>query len=349
LLNPFQSVSTDNYGAFVAKLLFNSLPANVGVSPSSGSGATQTFTLQFSDPSGATNLTCVSVLFSTSASSSTACLVTYTRAQNALALLTDAGAAPGTSITPGSGTQQNSQCQLNGANSSVSSAGTLLTLNLAIAFKSAFNGAKTVYLQATNPAGSTSWTVKGTWTVPAAVVVGVNTVSVSPASGAGLQQTFTLHYSDGAGATDLSSVWIWFNASTSTTVGSCLAYYSRPSNTLYVINDAGTAWSSTSVGSSVTLSNSQCSVNAASTSVSSAGTDLVLTLPVTFTSAFSGANPLFSPGFVARRVRRPWIRGARRSARAGVLGQYVEHGGGALWAAQRRRRGLIRSPQQKAG
>ena len=50
-----------------------------------------------------------------------------------------------------------------------------------------------------------------------------------------------------------------------------------------------------------------------------------------------GANPHFSPGFVARRVRRPWIRGARRSARGGVLGQYVEHGD----QAQRRRHGLI--------
>jgi hypothetical protein len=51
---------------------------------------------------------------------------------------------------------------------------------------------------------------------------------------------------------------------------------------------------------------------------------------------------LFSPGFVARRVRRPWIRGARRSVSRGVLGHYVEHGGGALWAAQQSRRGLAR-------
>jgi len=59
------------------------------------------------------------------------------------------------------------------------------------------------------------------------------------------------------------------------------------------------------------------------------------------------SSPHISPGFVARRVRRPWIRGARRSARAGVLEQYVEHGGGALWAAQRRRRGLIASRSRK--
>jgi hypothetical protein len=48
-------------------------------------------------------------------------------------------------------------------------------------------------------------------------------------------------------------------------------------------------------------------------------------------------RPDFSHPFVARRVRRLWIRGARWSARGGILGQYVEHDG----RAQRSRHGLI--------
>jgi hypothetical protein len=55
-------------------------------------------------------------------------------------------------------------------------------------------------------------------------------------------------------------------------------------------------------------------------------------------------NLHFSSGFVARRVRRPWIRGARRSARGGVLGQYVEHGD----QAQRRRHSLITRRSRKS-
>ena len=43
------------------------------------------------------------------------------------------GAAAGT-ITPGSGSQQNSQCTLSGTGSSVSSAGNVLTLTLALGF-----------------------------------------------------------------------------------------------------------------------------------------------------------------------------------------------------------------------
>jgi hypothetical protein len=295
LINPLQSASTDGYATFVAKVVLNVLPANIGVTPSSGSGATQTFTLQFSDPAGATDLTSVSVLFNTSASSSGACVVTYSRAQNALALLTDAGSAPGTSIIPGSGTQQNSQCQLNGAGSSVSSVGPILTLNLAMAFSSAFTGAKTAYLQATNPAGSTGWAAKGTWTVPVPVVVGVNAVSVSPASGSGLQQTFTLYSSDVAGATDLTMLAVWFNASfANTSANSCLFYYYPPANTLYLMNDAGTAWlAPMSVGSSATYANRQCSINLAATSANLSGTDLVLTVPVTFASTYGGAKNVY--------------------------------------------------------
>ena len=52
---------------------------------------------------------------------------------------------------------------------------------------------------------------------------------------------------------------------------------------------------------------------------------------------------LFSHRFVARRVRRRWIRGARSSARGGVLEQYVEHGE----QAQRSRRGLIARRSRK--
>ena len=40
----------------------------------------------------------------------------------------------------------------------------------------------------------------------------------------------------------------------------------------------------------------------------------------------SVSNPLFSPGGEAKCVRGPSVQGARRSARGGVLEQYVEHG-----------------------
>ena len=60
-----------------------------------------------------------------------------------------------------------------------------------------------------------------------------------------------------------------------------------------LLNDAGNAWSSAAVGSGGTLANSQCSINAGTTSVSLSGTDLMLTLPVTFTAAYGGAKNVY--------------------------------------------------------
>jgi hypothetical protein len=95
------------------------------------------------------------VLFNSSASTVAACSVTYDRARNGLALLTDAGQLPAASITPGSGTQQNLQCILNGAGSSVVLSGQTLTLNLALTFLPAFSGTKNIYMRAISPFAST--------------------------------------------------------------------------------------------------------------------------------------------------------------------------------------------------
>ncbi len=290
LVNPYQSVNTDNYAAFVTKIVFpTSGPAVLGVAPSSGTGLAQTFSLQFSDVSGAADITGVAILINTSTAVAGACSVTYVPSQNVLALLTDAGTAPGASITPGSGSQQNSQCTLNGAGSSVTLAGTTLTLNLSLTFQSAFAGSKIVYLQAANPAGSTGWLAKGSWTVQA---VTVTAVSVSPSSGSGSSQAFAFQFSDAAGAADITAVAVSFN-SNSSTVGACTVSYVRAQNTLALLTDSGAAPGTTIVPGGGTEQNSQCTLNGAGSSVSTSGNLLTLTLSLTFQAAFQGAKNIY--------------------------------------------------------
>ena len=141
LLNPYQSGVVGEYGAFVTKLELGPAPVNQGVTPNSGGGASQTFGFQFSTPGGITNLTTASVLFNSTPNVASGCSVIYIPATNTLSLLTDSGSPPAGSITPGSGTQQNSQCILNGVGSSVSAADNILTLNLAISFLPPMAGA----------------------------------------------------------------------------------------------------------------------------------------------------------------------------------------------------------------
>jgi hypothetical protein len=73
-----------------------------------------------------------------------------------------------------------------------------------------------------------------------------------------------------------------------------MIYYAKATNQLYFLNDAGTAWSSpVAPGTAMTLSNSQCSLNVAAASVTPSGTNLTLSLPVTFTPAYAGLKSTY--------------------------------------------------------
>jgi hypothetical protein len=170
LRNAYQSADADNYGAFLTVVDSGAAPVNQAVTPGSGGGVSQTFRFQFSDSSGPSDLTTVSALFNSSPNTANACSVVYSPAANSLSLLTDSGAAPASSLAPGSGTQQNSRCVLNGAGSSVSTAGNVLTLNLAITFLPPMAGPANIYVQSADLSASTGWALSGTWTIPAMIV-----------------------------------------------------------------------------------------------------------------------------------------------------------------------------------
>jgi hypothetical protein len=179
------------------------------------------------------------------------------------------------------------------ASSNVTTSGTSLVLNLVLTFKPSFAGVKTIYMDAGGSGGSSGWPARGTWTVPSSPVV--SAVSVVPASGSGAQQTFSLQYSDSAGFADFSTTWVWFTASFGgNTANACLLYYNRPINTLYLITDGGYYWlPGATPGSATTLGNSQCTVDMASSSVTTSGTGLVLNLALTFKLSFGGLKNVY--------------------------------------------------------
>ncbi|MEO5926832.1 MAG: SBBP repeat-containing protein [Bryobacteraceae bacterium] len=122
-----------------------------------GSGGAATVTAQFSHPSGAASLTNVAVLLSRTASIDFACDVSYDRVTNILTLANNVLASGGTNLTPGSGTAQNTQCQLNGAGSGAVLVGNTLTLTLSLVLDVGFPGNNTVYLYASDVNVNTGW------------------------------------------------------------------------------------------------------------------------------------------------------------------------------------------------
>jgi len=267
------------------------------VSPSSGTGTSQTFTLRYADTAGATDLTTawtwINATFATSAANS--CLFNYTRASNTLALLNDAGTANLIGTLGSGGTLQNNQCTISLAGSAAVVSGNGLTLTVPVTFSPTYAGTKTIFMYAANGAGTNSaWQPRGTWTVPGGAPAVVTADSVTPNTGSGASQPFTFQYGDSAGATDLATVWTWINATFATSAAnSCLFNYTRASNTLALLNDAGTANFIGTLGSGGTLQNSQCTISLAGSTVVVSGNALTLTVPVTFAPTYAGTKTIF--------------------------------------------------------
>ena len=273
---------THGRGAFV---LNAPAPEAISVTPNSGSGAAQTFSAVYSDSLGAADLAQVFVRFSADLSSpASSCIVRYTQSTHLLSLRDDAGVwQPGLPL-PGGGVLQNSQCAVDVGASSVSMAGNTLTLNAAMTFTLSYGGLKNTYLNAVSALGpGTGFVLRGTWTVPSAAI---DAISVSPNAGAGITQLFTLAYSDSAGvAADLKRAMVRFGAST---LNACVVDYNAIAATVRLFDDSGVPGSPATLGNPGTLSNSQCSLDLATSSATPNGNDLTLALKITFLPAFAG-------------------------------------------------------------
>jgi hypothetical protein len=258
--------------------------AATSISPSSGMGSSQTFTALFSDSMGATSdLRVARVRFG--ASTIAACVVDYNAMTGQVRLLDDAGVPP--PFGPFSGTLANSQCTVDLGQSGATPNGANLTLNLHVTFKPAFLGWQPIYLRANSNFGAatTGWVWRGTWYAG----TNVQAISVTPNSGSGSTQTFTLAYSDAEGVTaDLKAARVRFvglglNAAT------CLVDYNAMIDQVRIQDDAGNWGAFTSFGAGI-LSNNRCVLDLAQSSAVPSGTNLTLTLRLAFTPAFIGSH-----------------------------------------------------------
>jgi hypothetical protein len=278
----------------------------VSVSPSVGSGLTQTFTFTLDDPNGYADLAVVNVLINDSLDGIQGCYVAFapTSATSGYLYLVDdagdGGYASGSPISlPSNGTMQNGQCTISGTGSAVSANGKTLTLRLAITFSSSFAGNRVFYVAArNNSTGNSGWQALGTWNVSGPAPTGPAVGGVSPARSATTGQTFTFTFTDTNGYADLAVVNVLTNNSLDG-IGACYLAFAptgATSGQLYLVDDAGDggyiAGSPISVPSNSTLQNSQCTISAGGSSVSASGNTLTLNLAITFSSSFAG-NQVF--------------------------------------------------------
>jgi len=267
-------------------------PSVISLSPRAGTGLTQTFSMVYSDPNGLSDLIGVLVLFNNSVKLSDACAAIYVPGTDQMYLYNDAGTGLSAGVTPGSPAKvSNSQCTLEGSGSSFGTSGNNLTVNAALTFSGTFVGSKNAYLYAVGKTHTSGWVKEGVW-IPSSLGPPLD-VSISPSSGTGLTQTFSAVYSDPDGLADLSDVVVLFNASLRVS-NACAVVYIRQANQLYLYNDAGTGLSAgVTPGSSAQVSNSQCTLAASGSSLSSSGNDLTVNVALTFSGTFGGAKNVY--------------------------------------------------------
>jgi hypothetical protein len=263
-------------------------PATVSVAPSSGTGATQLFSLVYSDANGYSDLTFVQFLIASSASGDASqCLVHYDVAGNGLWLYGDSGYFLGP-VTPGvnSNALVSSGCAVSTAESSRTLSGNTVTLRASITFKIARTA--NLYMRAMDSAShDTGWVPKGNWTSTVAAA----SMSILPAMGGGLVGTFTGTYSDPAGFSGLNYGFEQmlvakgeFSASPPTPF--CFVHYDRAGNGLWIYGDSGYFVGPVTPGtSSSLLQNTACSVDTGNSTAQNMGgspNSLRLALPLSF-------------------------------------------------------------------
>ncbi len=269
-------------------------PSAVSVSPSSGSGISQTFSFVFTDPLGYQDMVWQQIIINSGLTAAGGCYIYYSPSSNQIYLGNNSGSGTlGPQTLGTSGTLQNSQCVLNVGSSTASDSGNLLFLNLALTFESGFTGAKTIWADTDSNAGlSMGWQSLGTWTPGTAAPP--SATSVSPSSGSGISQTFSFTFADPLGYQDMAWQQIIINSGL-TAAGGCYIYYSPSSNQIYLGNNSGSGTlGPQTLGTSGTLQNSQCVLNVGSSTATGSGNNLTLNLAFTFESGFMGAKTIWA-------------------------------------------------------
>ena len=269
-------------------------PSVLATSPAATSGSNQTRTFQFSHPSGYSSLNVLNVLVNTAVDGRKACYIAYVQSANTLYLVNDAGDAGGPYAgglaLNGTGSVSNSQCTIVGSGSSAVGSGNTLTLALNMTFNPSFSGNQVVFVAARDTAqNNTGWNTIGVHNVPPYPTTFPNPTGMTPSAGSTSSATVSFVYQDGTNAANLQTSWVLINTALDGR-GACYVAYYRPGNQLFLIPDNGDGTQAAGMVLSGTnsLSNSQCTVSAQGSSVSTNGGQLTLNLNVAFKPAFSG-------------------------------------------------------------
>ncbi|MBI2685163.1 MAG: hypothetical protein HYX27_02525, partial [Acidobacteria bacterium] len=222
--------TTDNNGlsigwSQVGAWAVQSAPSIDSVTPASGSSGSQTFTLSVSDANGNGDIASVSLLVHTAITSFGGCYLSYIRSANTVYLLRDSDQAWLPLPVGSTATIENASCILSGAGLTITVSGNTLTLSLPLSLKPTFTGTKNLYLLVADTTNLTAgWLAAGSWNTSTLPPTNPSINGITPNSGSGGSQTFTLSVSDANGNGDIASVSLLVHTAI-TSFGGCYLSY----------------------------------------------------------------------------------------------------------------------------
>ena len=261
-------------------------PSADSVSPNASTGAIQTFSFVFSDTQNVSNLTNTAILFSTSGSLSNSCYIVYDPVAGSIRLFSDDAQGSGSKPVSSSTVLQNSQCALGTV--SVNTVGLSQILMVNLTFKAAFGGLQNIYMFASEGVLNTGFVLRGTFLVAAGGIPLAN--SVVPSAGSGPSQRFSFTVSDQGGSGFIVAVAMLFSPTLDTN-NACSLVYDRTRNTISLAFDvAANGAASLTPGSSTVVSNNQCTLRGANSTIVAGTTSLTVTVDIAFNATFFGAK-----------------------------------------------------------
>ena len=272
------------------------LPAFATVSPLSGSSLFQTLTATLYDPNGANEIRDVLFLVNDMVDGSHACLIHFDVKNRRIELFNDAG----TGYLP-SGQTSNEQCTIRQSDSVIVPTFTSLRVSVPVAFTSRFHGDHRLFLNAVEISGaSTGWLDRGAFSVRSQnAVSGPGTRSLTPEySSFGEIVSFTAEFTHSEPSQHyIGYIFIMQIPSpvSFSAAKACILEYNRISNSIRMINDAGTGWSPPRTAGTMVgpVSNSQCSVEAASVTAGISGEVMTVRAGIQLRSGYTGPRATF--------------------------------------------------------
>ncbi len=135
-------------------------------------------------------------------------------------------------------------------------------------------------------------------------------VSLNPFQGTGPNATLTLVYSHPSGWAAIQSAELIVNPrwESNTRSGGCYIKYAPHTGLFSLIADDGSSVAGTTApGSSTNISNSQCTLNAAGSSVTGSGSTLTLLVSLTFSGSFTGQRHIWMQAVDYNNLSTNWL------------------------------------------